>query len=404
MNKLVITSREDIVCYGYFRDGKAIELYCEKKKSTGLLGNIYVARVTRIAEGIQGAFLDLTGSDKGYCNLSPTKKPVKLSPGHEDRLYAGDLILVQVRKEGVGTKLPVVDTRINFTGKYFVFSMEKPGISISKKIKEKEERERLMHLAGAWIREQESLPYHIVIRTNARHTGHEELLRELDELKVRSDRLMQKARTAPEKTLLWEEAPFYLRLAKDLPFGRLDQILTDDPRIRDELKEYYQGEGERPLREKICFYEDDYPLYLLYRFDHWYDLALSRRIPLKSGGSIVIDTTEAMVVVDVNSGSVLKKKKEAETIFESMNKEAASEIIYQLRLRNLSGIILIDFINMKDAGSRERVLSALKKEAEGDRIPVRVIDFTALNLVEMTRNKVRKPLKDQWEECHRIKS
>ena len=403
MNKLVITTREDMVCYGYFREGKAVELYCEKK-STGLLGNIYVARVTRIAEGIQGAFLDLTGRDKGYCNLSPAKKPVKLSPGHEDKLYAGDLILVQVKKEGTGSKLPVADTRVNFSGKYFVFSLEKPGISISKKIRDQEERDRLMHLTGKWIQDQENLPYHIVIRTNALQTEKEDLVRELNELKDRCDRLMLKARSAPEKTLIWEEAPFYLRFAKNLPFDRLDQILTDDPEIRDELTAYYQAEGDKPLREKICLYEDDYPLYLLYRFDHWYDLALSRRIPLKSGGSIVIDTTEAMVVIDVNSGSVLKKKKEAETIFEAMNREAASEIIYQLRLRNLYGIILIDFINMKDAESRERILSTLKKEAESDRIPVRVIDFTALNLVEMTRNKVRRPLKDQWEECHRRES
>ncbi len=400
MNKLVITSDKDIVYYGYFMDGKAVELYCEKKRSESILGNIYAARVQKVAEGINGAFLELTGDLAAYYNLSPSRKPLKLSPGHEDRLYGGDLILVQVKKEATGTKLPVADAYVNLSGKYFVFSLEQMGTRISAKIKDREERDRLKGIVSAWRSGRSDLSYGIIVRTNASEAAEEELYDELSELGDRFDRILKKARTCPEKTELYREVPYYIRLAKDLPFSGLDEILTDDREIFAELEDYYQGENNARVRDKIRLYTDDYSLYLLYRFGHYYDLALSRRAELKSGGSIVIDTTEAMVVVDVNSGSVLKKKKEALTIFETMNKEAAAEIIYQLRLRNLSGIILIDFINMKEEGSRQRVLEYLKKEAVKDRIPIRVIDFTALFLVEMTRNKVRKSLKEQWAECH----
>ena len=164
MNKLVITVKESVVYYGYFVDGKAVELYCEMLESPSILGNIYVARVDKVAEGIKGAFVELTKEQKGYYNLSPNKKPVKLSPGHEDKLYGGDLILVQVTKDAVKTKLPVVDTNVSLSGKYFVLSLENRGINVSKKIKDSKERERLLTLA-----KKMSIPEcGIVVRTNAK--------------------------------------------------------------------------------------------------------------------------------------------------------------------------------------------------------------------------------------------
>lgn len=396
MNKLVITSKDNIVYYGYFQDGKAVELCCEKKDSGSILGNIYVARVERVAEGIQGAFLELTRDQKAYYNLSPLGQPMKLSPGHENRLCGGDLVLVQVRKDAVKTKLPVVDGNVRIAGKYYVLTLEKKGINISKKIKEKEERNRLLTITKDYLKEQPPIDYGIIIRTNAESINPEVLLVELEDLMNRCSRLLLKASTASGKTLIDKEPPYYIQIGRDLRFSELDEILTDDPTVHNELLDYYEGS----IREKIKFYQDEYPIYLLYRFDHYYKIALDRTILLRSGGSIVIEPTEAMVVIDVNSGAVLKGKKQAQTIFETMNREAAAEIAYQLRLRNLSGIILIDFINMKDPESRENVMDCLKKECQSDRIPLRVIDFTGLGLVEMTRSKVRKTLREQWDECH----
>ena len=396
MNKLVITSREDIIYYGYFQAGKAVELYCEKRMSDSLLGNIYVARVEKVAEGIQGAFLELTQDQKAYYNISVTDQPIKFTPGHEKELKGGDLVLVQVRKDAVKTKLPVADANVRVAGKYFVLTLGRKGLSLSKKIRDAEERKRLQSIVKEYIRDKSPLEYGIVIRTNAAGVSQGDLVSELGDLMGRCSRLLRKAEIAPGKTLIDKEPPYYIQIGRELRFSELDEILTDDKRIYDELSDYYDGS----IREKIRFYEDEYPLYLLYRFDHYYKMALSRMVPLKSGGSIVIEPTEAMVVIDVNSGAVLKGKRQATTVFETMNQEAAAEIAYQLRLRNLSGIILIDFINMKDAGSRENVMDRLKMECESDRIPLRVIDFTGLGLMELTRSKVRKTLKEQWNECH----
>ena len=397
MNKLVITSKEDIIYYGYFRDGKAVELYCEKKMSDSLLGNIYVARVERVAEGIQGAFLELTQDQKAYYNISVTDHPIKFTPNHEKELSGGDLILVKVRKDAVKTKLPVADANVRLAGKYFGLTLGRKGVSLSRKIGDTEERNRLQSITKEYIKDKSPLEYGIVIRTNAAGISREDLLSELEDLMDRCSRLLQKAEIAPGKTLIDREPPYYIQIGRELRFTELDEILTDDKTIYEELSAYYDGS----LQEKISLYQDDYPLYLLYRFDHFYKMALSRMVPLKSGGSIVIEPTEAMVVIDVNSGAVLKGKKQAMTIFETMNQEAAAEIAYQLRLRNLSGIILIDFINMKDAAGRENVMDRLKKECESDRIPLRVVDYTGLGLVEMTRSKVRKTLQEQWNECHK---
>lgn len=394
MNKLVITVKEDVVYYGYFMDGKAVELYCEKLESPTILGNIYVARVDKVADGIKGAFLDLTPDQKAYFNISPGKKPLKFTPGHEDRLYGGDLILVQVTKDAVKTKLPVVDSNVNLSGKYFVLSFERKGINLSKKIKKAEERERLLAITKA----NSTKDIGVVIRTNAENISEDILINELKYLNSQAELIMQKARMAPGKTLIHKDAPFYIRLSKELPAREFDEILTDSEVICQELREYYRSDEE--ISSKIAFYKDGYPLYKLYRMDHYYDLALQRHVPLKSGGSIVIDPTEAMVVIDVNSGAVIKGKGKNDSVYSKMNQEAAVEIVNQLRLRNLSGIILIDFINMKEEKEREQLFTFLQKECLRDRIPIRVVDFTALHLVEMIRNKVRRSLKEQWNDCH----
>ncbi len=397
MNKLVITLRENVVYYGYFKDGKAVELYCEKVDNPSILGNIYVARVDKVADGIKGAFVELSNSQKGYYNISQTRKPVKFSPGHEDKLYGGDLILVQVTKDAVKTKLPVVDSNVSISGKYFVLSFENRGINISKKINDMAERERLLTLA----RNLAVADCGIVVRTNAKGVSEDILETELKELLSRAENLLKKARISPGRTLIAREAPYYVRLAKELPSWDLDEIVTDNETVLNELKDYYELNQDLANLNKIHFYDEEYPLYLLYRFEHYYDSALKKLVPLKSGGSIVIEPTEAMTVIDVNSGSAIKNKKQAEFVFEKINQEAAEEIAGQLRLRNISGMVIIDFINMKAEEKRKNLLRYLQKQCNNDRIPVRVIDITALNLVEMTRNKVRKSLMEQWKECHK---
>lgn len=397
-NKLVITKKENIICYGYFQDGVPVELYCEPEKQQSILNNIYAARVERIAEGIHGAFLEIGEKQKCYYPLS-VEKPVKLSPGHEDKLYGGDIILIQITKDAVKTKLPVCTGNISLNGKYFVLTLTDKRTGISKKIRNKAERERLETL----IKKYTSNDYGIVVRTNASGISEEVLIQELNQLTFRYTELMRKAHIAAGKTLLYKEPPHYITLGKELPAKALDEILTDQEDIYNDLQEYYQNinfSGETP----ITLYKDSYSLYNLYRFAHYYEEAYGKYVWLKSGASLVIEHTEAMSVIDVNTGSVLKKKQQEDTLFYQINREAAKEIARQIRLRNLSGIIMIDFINMKEESQKEKILSLLAMECKKDRVHCNVIDMTALNLVEMTRSKVRKPLYEQISLCRKKQS
>ena len=388
-HKLVIAERESCICYGYFEDGIPIELYCEPKEQQSILGNIYAARVERVAEGIHGAFLEIGEKQKCYYSLSK-EQPVKLSPGHKDKLYGGDIILVQITKDAVKTKLPVCTGNISLNGKYFVLTLTDKRTGISKKIRENRERERL----AALIQKHTCEEYGIVIRTNASGVSEDILIQELELLKWQYQELMRKAHIASGKTLLYKEPPHYITLGKELPEKALDEIVTDSNEIFTELKNYYKN-----ANTVLSLYEDSYSLYNLYRFAHYYEEASGKYIWLKSGASLVIEHTEAMTVIDVNTGSVLKKKQQEDTLFYQINREAAKEIARQLRLRNISGIIMIDFINMKNEKQKENLLSLLDSDCKKDRVYCKVIDMTALNLVEMTRSKVRKPLYEQISLC-----
>lgn len=395
-NKLVITEKEGIICYGYFQDGLPVELYCESKEQESIMGNIYAARVERIAEGIHGAFLEIGDKQKCYYPLT-AEQPIKLSPGHEDKLYGGDIILVQIAKDAVKTKLPVCTGNISLNGKYFVFTLTDKRTGISKKIRDQAERERLESLIKSYGREE----YGIIVRTNATGVSEEVLIQELKLLQLRYQELMRKAKIASGKTLLYREPPHYITFGKELPEKALDEILTDNEEIFEELKDYHKNHIGTFSETPITLYEDSYSLYNLYRFEHYYDEAYGKYVWLKSGASLVIEHTEAMTVIDVNTGSVLKKKKQEDTLFYQINREAAKEIARQIRLRNISGIIMIDFINMKEKKQKEKLLSLLSNECKKDRIYCNVIDMTALNLVEMTRSKIRRPLYEQITVCRK---
>ncbi|MBQ9156371.1 MAG: ribonuclease E/G [Eubacterium sp.] len=435
INKLIITRKENRIYYGYFCDGQPVELYCETADSqdSTLLGNIYAARVERVAEGIGGAFLEIGPGQKCYYPLPKDgSKPVKLSPGHEDKLYGGDIILVQISKDAVKSKLPVADGNISFAGKYFVLTLSDRRFGISKKITDGEERKRLKKIVAyhynnllnnrcapdvdesgyldIWdmddlavegtscIDMMQKRQFGLIVRTNAAGASEEELIKELTQLTSRCSRLLKKASTAPGKTCIYRTPDHYISMAADLPKQELGEILTDDPEIYKDLRDYYSSIGDETIEGKLRLYEDQYPLHKLYCLKTHYERALNKHVWLPSGGSLVIEQTEAMVVIDVNTGSVTKKKRQNDDLFYQINCEAAEEIGRQLRLRNLSGIIVIDFINMRYIDQQQKLLKKLQEVCSKDRVRTRVIDITALNLVEMTRQKVRRPLHEQCSE------
>lgn len=390
---IFITSKENTVYYGYFENGSPLELYCEQKEKAFQIGDIYVARVDRLAEGIQGAFVTIQKGEKAFYRLNKQypKELIKLSTGHEDKLYGGDLILLQLTKESSGDKLPIVSEKITIQSAYFVLSFADYRLSLSKKITSDTEKARITQI----MQEHKRDSFGLLARTAASDVDQETLQTDLSSLIMQYDEIMRKAQIAPGGSLIYKQPENYITLAKEAGQGHLEKIVTDDKEIFQALQDYYRMQSYTGILDKIQLYQDDYALWSLYRLQHYYDQALGRKVYLKSGGSIVIDPTEAMTVIDVNSGSVIKKKK-ADALYYQMNIEAADEILRQIRLRNISGIIIIDFINMRKKEDQRALMDYLKEQCKSDRISLQLVDMTALGLVELVRERRQLSLKEQW--------
>ncbi len=380
--KIVITRRNQDVFYGYFQDGEPVELYVCPENVRSNMGNIYLGRIEHIAEGLGAAFVRIGNEETVYLPLSER--------GIELPVKTGDPILVQIKREGTESKQPKASRNISITGITLALASGKGGVYISKKIKDPSVREELL----SKVKKMDTDGFDVIIRTNAASAAEEDLLEELELLKNRFSDIIKRAKTAQFGTVLYREAPHYILLGKELPAKELSEIKTDQPDIFEELTAWYGGS------RKITLYEDSYSLWNLYRFEHHFDKALSKRVWLDSGAFLIIEETEAMTVIDVNSGSVTGASSKMGNVGYQVNLEAAKEIARQIRIRNLSGIIVTDFINLNDKKKRTALLDALREACAKDRIRAVVFDYTSLGLVEMTRKKVLQPLSAQIRQCY----
>ncbi|MBR0381913.1 MAG: ribonuclease E/G [Eubacterium sp.] len=406
--KLVITRRRGMMCYGFFKDEKPVELYASPLLSASEVDNIYVARVEKVAEGIASAFADIGNGKKCYIPMRKNKKITNLSlRNNENRqVRNGDSILVQIVKDASGSKAAVADGNICLYGRCLILSLTDRRLSVSRKITDSSEKKRLkkiareLHEGGDPLYYDEAGPhYGLVIRTNAAGADAATLRSEYESLTLRMRVILKRSRYASYGTCLYRRVPHYVSLGFNLPDREVNRVITDQADVFDQYRDLCMERDDVKFESKLSLYEDSYPLYDLYRFSHWYDQALGKQVWLKSGAYLVIEQTEAMVVIDVNSGSMTGSRKKKENIHKKVNREAAAEIARQIRLRNLSGIILIDFINMYDHKEQTELLQFLRSECKKDRVPVNVIDYTALGLVEVTRTKRLPTLARQMEMC-----
>lgn len=373
-----------------FAGKTAVELGLEEEGS--ILGNIYIGKVNNIVKNLNSAFVNFADGRTGYYSL--TDNPVSaFADGHEGKLKCGDEIIVQVAKEAVKTKDPVLTGNLNFTGKYAVLTSGKPVIGFSSKIGDKLWKEELRP-------ELEALTEGVVgviVRTNA-YGQRDALLRETQSLMETYRSVVEAARYRTCGSLIYEAEPEYLKSLRSCPAGSLEEIITDEPDVYRNLEAYFRlQDGENSCR--LRFYEDSMlSLANLYSLEAVMDQACQKRVWLKSGGYLVIEYTEAMVVIDVNTGKYSGKKNLADTI-RMINLEAAKEICRQLRLRNLSGIIMVDFIDMKEEADKILLMDTLRTLVKGDPVKTNVVDMTQLNLVEITRKKEKKPL---WEQLTKV--
>lgn len=390
------------------------------------IGDIFVAKVTNVANQLQAAFIDYAPNRKGYLPIHTDYVPVMTNRKYDGRILAGDEILVQLEKEAVRTKEPVFTTNLSLAGRYSVVSYGNTYKGVSRKCS-KIEKELLRTAIP------KETDYGVVIRTNAAS-----LLYTSDTLNAKSDyvpsgtddmtgkshailytdraesdvakwlqpvreeiqSLNEKMSTLLRESIhrtcysrVWTSAPAYLTNMRDEGIT-YQQLLTDDSQIYNELKDFAALYMPEQLANIALYQDESYPLHKLYRIETQLDELLAKKVWLKSGAYLVIEKTEAMYVIDVNSGKNISKKNTAEYISQ-INLEAAKEMMRQLRLRNLTGMILVDFINMGNHEKENELLQELRALAKKDHILTTVVDITALGLVEITRKKTTKSLAEQ---------
>lgn len=395
-----VVSRRGSQIFSFLLNGsKAVEIHCDACRKDSILDEIYIGKVQNIVKNISAAFVEIAPGTVCYLPLEDLKHPVYTKKGTSQNIQQGDELLVQVKREGIKTKAPAVTTNLTLHGKYALLTTGNTQISVSSKLS-KEEKERLLRvvkdnssadngsLEGMSAGER---AYGWLLRTNAGGASPEVIKKDLLRLQTKYGELMKTAQYRTCFSCLLARPSAYLKRLSDLYTEEVDEILTDDRELFEQMTEYFQ-ENQPEDTAKLRFYEDRLlPMEKLYSLDHHLKEALGERVWLKSGGYLVIQPTEALTVIDVNTGKFTAGKKK-EAAFLKLNQEAALEAARQIRLRNLSGIVIIDFINMEEKESEVQLLKTLDDALRRDPIRTTLVDMTKLSLVEITRMKKERPL------------
>lgn len=348
-----------------------------------LMGNIYVGRVKDVVKSLDAAFVEIAPGLACYLSLKDVKSPVYVQKANSPRPVQGDQLLVQVEAEAQKTKPPKLTTNLTFHGPHLVVSTQEEAVGASKKLPEPL-REHFKEL----LSKKRRMAFGVIARTACRSVSDEVLLKELWKLEREAAELIAKAPYRTCFSCLRQRDPLYLQMLQQISQGGVDEIVTDLRSVYVKLEEYAPDTSLR-------FYEDSsFPLEKCYCLQQRILEGLKERVWLKSGGYLVIEPTEALTVIDVNSGKSTNKKEPQEQ-YRKVNLEAAEEIARQLRLRNLSGIILVDFIDLKAREDQELLMGRMKELVLPDPAGVQVVDYTRLNLMELTRKKGKKSLAEQ---------
>lgn len=363
------------------------QLFDESKES--LLNLVVIGRVENIVTNINAAFIKISSEQKCYLPLEDLKSPLFSKKQSEKKaLSIGDELVVQVVKDAVKTKDPVVSTKLTLAGKYTMLTTDNTALSISKKIVG-EKREALLQVLNFVRKTALEYGFGVILRTNSSEVSVEEVEADLHDLMCRFIELKMQGTNRSAFSILSQDMQGYIRKLKSADLKNLDGIYTDEVDIYESISTELPYLKEQQL---LWLYDDKMvSLKTLYHIEGSVDELLNKKVWLKSGANIIIEQLETMTVIDVNSGKNMSKNGEALLI---INQEAAVEIARQLRLRNISGMVLIDFINMKTDEQMWSVVDVLKEELKKDPVPANFLDVTKLGLVEVTRKKTYRSLKE----------
>ena len=360
---------------GIVENGRLMEYVVERNNSAQLVGSIFLGRVCNVVRGIQAAFIDI-GLDKNAF----------LYLGDKTGITEGQRVLVEITKDARGSKGPTATLDISLAGRYAALLPEANYTGISRKITDSAERSRLKKIAD----EVTNGAAGAVMRTNAAGMPEEVLRADLQQLMADWQIIQARAKLARSPQVLHRELDISVRIVRDYLNASIDEVVVDSPAVYGRLQELLQNIAES-RNCKLLLHDKQTDIFSYYRLSDDIASISDRRIDLPSGGYLVIDYTEAMTVIDVNSGHFSGRENLAETVMQ-INREAADEIARQLRLRDIGGIIVVDFIDMDKKEYREEIMERLQQALRADKMKPCVQDMTVLNLVEITRKKARQNL------------
>ncbi len=377
---ILVTDDGEELRVALVEDGRLSEIYIERPDRKSYLGDIYQGKVENVMSGIDAAFIDFGLEKNGFLYVDEVTTPEgeKRARRISDALKNGQQVLVQVIKDPMGHKGARLSTKISLAGRYLVYVPGGSGVGVSRRLKQGE-RERLRDIS----KELKPKNAGLIVRTIAEGHGLEDLKRDLQYLSRLWTRLKKKSETVAAPGLVHKEVDISLEVTRDLFNQTCESLIVDDPKRHKAIVSFLNKEAPE-LLPKVHLHTGEEPLFIAYGIDEQISRALERRVPLPSGGNLMIDHAEALTVIDVNTGRFTRGKGLEDTITKT-NIEAAKEVVRQLRLRDIGGIIIIDFIDMAHAKNRELVLATLEAELETDRTKTYVVELSPLGLVEMTR-------------------
>ncbi|MEH6565647.1 MAG: ribonuclease G [Halopseudomonas sp.] len=373
-------------------NGVLQEVHIERTLRRGIVGNIYKGKVVRVLPGMQAAFVDIGLERAAFIHASEISEREGAAVEPISALvHEGKALVVQVTKDPIGTKGARLTTHLSIPSRYLVYMPRTQHVGISLKIEDETERERLKQIVADCV-EQEGIDEAggFILRTAAESARAEDILVDIRYVRRLWQQITQQMGAAPAPSVIYEDLPLALRTLRDLANPRLEKVRIDSRETFQKVEQFVQ-ELMPGVEELLEHYPGERPIFDLYSVEDEIQKAMERRVMLKSGGHLVIDQTEAMTTIDVNTGAFVGHRNLEETIFKT-NLEAATAIARQLRLRNLGGIIIIDFIDMEDEEHQRQVQRTLEKQLERDHAKTNIIGITELGLIQMTRKRTRESL------------
>lgn len=374
--------------------GAAQEVYVQRASRHGLTGNIYKGVVKRVLPGMQAAFIEIGLARTAFLHVADMVHPSSLPPGQEPQitrlLHEGQSVLVQILKDPIGTKGARLTTLLSIPSRYLVLMPFEPNVGVSARIEDEAERERLKQVLTD-IQKTEAPKFGVIARTAAQSASPDALTNDLRFIVRLWQSISAHAQVALTGELIHGDLPLSMRILRDLLGTEVLRVRVDDADECVRLRKFGEDFLGKDAAAKVEYYDDRAPIFDLYGVEDEINRALTKRVELKSGGHLIIEQTEAMTTVDVNTGAFTGTRNLEETALKT-NLEAAQAVARQLRLRNLGGIIILDFIDMKSDDHRAQVMRALERALESDYARTQVYPFSPLGLVEMTRKRSRESL------------